>query len=93
MHNSILAIFSSLQLVRSWLSSREISSPLVARLLCKVIPASCPFERELKLFNRTLIYIPPLCKLNPFYEQFVELRFKSLVYLAEQCGEDLSSYY
>ncbi|MGC8711933.1 MAG: Mo-dependent nitrogenase C-terminal domain-containing protein [Leptodesmis sp.] len=30
--------------------------------------------------------------LNPFYEQLVELRFKSLMYLAEQCGEDITFY-
>jgi hypothetical protein len=77
-----------LSLIRQWLESVEINSPLLARFLCKIIPASCPFEREVKLFRRTIIAIPPLCKLNPFYQELMLLRYKSLVYLAEQCGED-----
>jgi hypothetical protein len=78
--------------VRQWLESIEIHHPKTARLLCKTIPARCPFEREIKLFDRTIASIPPLCKLNPFYDQIVEIRFKSLIYLADQCGEDITLY-
>jgi hypothetical protein len=77
---------------RQWLESVEIRNSHMARLLCRLIPARCPFERKLTLFNRTILYIPPLCKLNPLYDQFVELRFKSLVYLADECGEDITLY-
>lgn len=73
--------------LRFWIDSIEIHNPKVARLLCKVIPDHCPFEHTIKLRERTLLYIPPLCKLNPFYEQLVGLRFRSLSYLAEECGE------
>jgi hypothetical protein len=83
-------IYYLLQPVRKWLESLEIRSSETARLLCKVIPAGCPFKRTITIFNYN-IYIPPLCKLNPFYDQLVELRFKSLVYLAEECREDLTS--
>jgi hypothetical protein len=93
MNSLTLIVVSSLHSIRYWLGSRDIQSPIVARSLCKLIPAQCPFEREIKLFDRTIIYIPPLCKLNPFYEQLSELRFKALVYLADECGEDLTPYY
>jgi hypothetical protein len=78
--------------IRQWLESLEIRNPQVARSLCKLIPARCPFEREIKFLDRTLVRIPPLCKLNPFYDQIVSLRFKSLTYLADQCGEDVTVY-
>ena len=81
-----------LQPVRQWLESFKIENCRLARLLCTIIPASCPFEREIKFCDRTIIHIPPLCKLNPFYEQFVELRFKALCYLADECGEDVTMY-
>jgi Mo-dependent nitrogenase C-terminus len=68
--------------IRKWLTSIEIQNSQVAQLLCRIIPASCPFERDIKLFDFTLAHIPPLCKLNPFYDQIIELRFKSLTYLA-----------
>ncbi|KAF3890449.1 MULTISPECIES: Mo-dependent nitrogenase C-terminal domain-containing protein [Nostocales] len=84
--------FHPIQSIRQWLDSIEINDCKVAQRLCKTIPAQCPFERKLTLFNRTILYIPPLCKLNPFYEQLVMLRFKSLVYLADVCGEDVTVY-
>ncbi len=79
-------------LVGHWLEAREIHHPKLAHLLCKLIPARCPFERDLKLFGHTVFHIPPLCKLNPVYEQVVELRFKCLSYLADVCGEDVTMY-
>ncbi len=36
-------------LVRQWLESIKIDNPKVARFLCKMIPAQCPFERKIKL--------------------------------------------
>jgi hypothetical protein len=77
-----------LQPLRQWLEVIEINSPHVARLLCKIIPASCPFARKIELFKFTIVRIPPLCKLNPLYEQIVSLRFKALSYLSEQCSEN-----
>lgn len=81
-----------LQPIQHWLESIEIHNSKMARSLCTLIPARCPFERKINLFNRTVLDIPPLCKLNPFYDQLVELRFKSLVYLADECGEDITLY-
>jgi tellurite resistance protein len=78
--------------VKDWLDDMEIKDPRLARFMCKVIPAQCPFERDINLFGRTIAPIPPLCKLNPLYEQFVGLRFRSLSYLADDCKEDISEY-
>lgn len=81
-----------LQPLRQWVENIEIHNPKVARLLCKIIPAQCPFERDLMFFGHTVLHIPPLCKLNPLYMQFISLRFKSLTYLADVYGEDVTPY-
>ena len=81
-----------LRSLRQWLESIEIDNPKTAHLVCKMIPAHCPFERKIQFFERTLLSIPPLCKFNPIYDQLIELRFKSLVYLADECGEDVTLY-
>ena len=78
--------------VKDWLDGMNIKDPRLARFVCKVIPPQCPFERDINLFGRTVAHIPPLCKLNPLYEQFTTLRFRSLSYLADDCGEDISEY-
>jgi hypothetical protein len=78
--------------VRQWLEAIKIRNPQLARFLCQIIPAQCPFEREIKFCDRTVVRIPPLCKLNPLYEQIVSLRFRSLCYLADTCGEDITAY-
>ncbi|HAA28831.1 MAG TPA: nitrogenase, partial [Cyanobacteria bacterium UBA8553] len=67
--------------VREWLDGMEIHDPRVARFVCKMIPSQCPFERDVVLFGRKIVHIPPMCKLNPLYEQLVGLRFRALSYL------------
>lgn len=84
-------VLNVLQPLRQWLDDFEISDPEIARFLSSAIPAQCPFERDIVLFGRKIGHIPPLCKLNPFYEQLVGLRFRALCFLAEQ-GEDVQSY-
>ncbi|MEN9215080.1 MAG: Mo-dependent nitrogenase C-terminal domain-containing protein [Gloeomargarita sp. DG02_4_bins_56] len=74
--------------LRKWLDEMQIHDPKIARFLCRMIPAQCPFERDIVLFGRKIVHIPPMCKLNPLYEQLVGLRFRALSYLAEQ-GEDV----
>lgn len=78
--------------VRDWLDGLEIHNPRVARFLCKLIPSQCPFERDVVLFGHKLVHIPPMCKINPLYEQLVGLRFRALSYLADDCHEDISKY-
>jgi Mo-dependent nitrogenase C-terminus len=68
--------------MRQKLDAIEIQNSKLAGLLCRVIPASCPFESDIKLFGNLIIHIPPLCKLNPLYEQLISLRFRALSYLA-----------
>jgi len=84
--------FDLLHPLKQWLDNTAIKSPKLARLLCKFIPSQCPFEREVKIGDRTLFHIPPLCKLNPLYEQVVGLRFRALCYLADECGVDVTPY-
>jgi tellurite resistance protein len=81
-----------LQPVRHWLDGMEVHDPRVARFICKMIPSQCPFERDVTLFGRKIVHIPPLCKINPLYEQLVGLRFRALSYLADDRGEDISEY-
>ena len=72
-----------LQPIRQNLDAIEINNLRLAQFLCRFIPDSCPFERNIKLFGNLIVHIPPLCKLNPLYEQLIGLRFRALCYLAE----------
>lgn len=77
---------------RDWLDQLSIEDPRLARFVCKLVPAQCPFERDVTLFGKKVVHIPPMCKINPLYEQLVGLRFRALSYLADDCGEDVSPY-
>ncbi len=78
--------------IRNCLNKITIQDPVVAHRICAIIPTQCPFAREVKLLGHTVVRIPPLCKLNPLYNEVVALRFRALCYLADECGEDVSSY-
>jgi hypothetical protein len=69
--------------LRRWLDEIDPTDPAVARFLVRLIPAQCPFERDVTLFGRKVVHIPPMCKINPLYEQLVALRFRCLCRLAE----------
>jgi len=84
--------FDLLQPLRQMLERVEVRDRELAHRLCEMIPSQCPFEQDVKLFGRTLFHIPPMCKLNPLYEEVVALRFRALCYLADECGEDVSCY-
>jgi tellurite resistance protein len=77
---------------KEWLDQLEVHDPRLARFICKLVPPQCPFERDVKLFGRKVVHIPPMCKLNPLYDQLVGLRFRALSYLADDCGEDVTPY-
>ncbi|MGB8701887.1 MAG: Mo-dependent nitrogenase C-terminal domain-containing protein [Thermosynechococcaceae cyanobacterium] len=70
----------------------DVENAKFAKLLCAMIPAHCPFERDFMLFGHKLFHIPALCKFNPIYEQLIELRFRALIFLADRCGEDITIY-
>ncbi|WP_035984664.1 Mo-dependent nitrogenase C-terminal domain-containing protein [Leptolyngbya sp. KIOST-1] len=76
---------------RLWLDQLEVHDPRLARFVCKLIPSQCPFERDVVLFKKKLMHIPPMCKINPLYDQLVGLRFRALSYLADDCGEDVTA--
>jgi hypothetical protein len=78
--------------LRQWLDQIEIRNPEMAHSIARLIPAQCPFERDIIIAGHKIGHIPPLCKLNPFYEQLVSLRFRALCFLADECGEDIQSY-
>jgi hypothetical protein len=77
--------------LRQWLNELQVRDLRLAHRICQLIPRCCPFERDITAFGYT-IHIPPLCKLNPLYEEVVSLRFRALSYLANDCGEDVSQY-
>ncbi|MFN6560899.1 MAG: Mo-dependent nitrogenase C-terminal domain-containing protein [Nostoc sp. ChiSLP01] len=72
-----------LQMLQHKLDAIEIRNTELAQLLCRVIPSTCPFERSINLFGHFIVYIPPLCKLNPLYNQLIKLRFRAQCYLAQ----------
>jgi hypothetical protein len=69
--------------VRRWLDDIDPSDPEVAHFLVRLIPAQCPFERDVTLFGWKVLHIPPMCKINPLYDQLVALRFRCLCRLEE----------
>ncbi|BAZ48833.1 Mo-dependent nitrogenase family protein [Nostoc sp. NIES-4103] len=83
---------SILNQLRYQLEILEIHDYKLAKLLCKIIPSNCPFAKPVTINGHTLFQIPPLCKLNPLYEQLMTLRYKCLLYLVDQCGEDATKY-
>lgn len=83
---------SPLRSIKDWLDQVDIHDSRLARFLCRTIPAQCPFERDVNILGRKIAHIPPLCKLNPLYEQLVGLRFRALSYLADECHEDVTPY-
>ncbi|MCU0525222.1 MAG: Mo-dependent nitrogenase C-terminal domain-containing protein [Elainella sp. Prado103] len=78
--------------IRSGLHQIPIHSCNLAKLICKLIPPSCPFERDIRLLGHLLFHIPPLCKLNPLYDDLMYLRLRALTYLSEIQGEDITPY-
>jgi hypothetical protein len=70
-----------LSAIRDWLDRFPINDIQTAETICRLIPASCPFERDMKLFGRTLFHMPALCRINPLYEDLVSLRFRAEIFL------------
>ncbi len=86
-----LAKLDLLAPLRHWIDNLEITNAEQAHRICRLIPCTCPFERTFTLFGHTY-HIPPLCKLNPLYNEFVALRFRALSYLSDTCGVDVKDY-
>ncbi len=85
MSNISKILFDVLLPIRNWIDRVKIDNERLAIRVCELIPAQCPFERNITIFGHLIIHIPPLCKLNPLYEELVSLRFRALCYLADEC--------
>lgn len=83
--------FDILRPLRRWIDCIEVRNCQRAHLICRVIPSSCPFEQDIALFGYT-IHIPALCRLNPVYNEIVNLRLRALSYLTDICSEDTTPY-
>lgn len=77
--------------VKRRIENIPVKNPTRAHRIVSLIPADCPFERDIKVFGRVVGHIPPMCKINPLYEPLVMLRFKALCYLVDECGEDIAA--
>lgn len=66
-----------MKFLRNYLNSLDVSNKAIAQVICFLIPSACPFARTLQILNRKIV-IPPLCKLNPVYDELMKLRFKAL---------------
>lgn len=78
--------------IRRWIDSITVRNSRFAHFVCRLIPCKCPFEQEVILFGRKLFHIPPLCKLNPLYNELIGLRFRALAYLSDVCEADVTQY-
>ncbi|MFB2897515.1 Mo-dependent nitrogenase C-terminal domain-containing protein [Aerosakkonemataceae cyanobacterium BLCC-F50] len=91
-HKSPSIVDYILHPVRQFLDDIDVRDRQFAQLVCRLIPSQCPFARDIKVFGKTVLHIPPLCKINPLYDQLMSLRFRALSYLADRCGEDITIY-
>jgi hypothetical protein len=82
--------FKFVLFLQQWLNNLEIKQEQTARHIVRLIPAQCPFAREIRAFGKVIVRIPALCKLNPCYEQLIALRFRALCFLADRCGVDIT---
>jgi squalene cyclase len=57
-------------------------TPELARKWVGAIPAKCPFERQLWWGDTLVLYVPPLCALNPLSKQLYDIRLEAQTYLA-----------
>ena len=69
--------------LRRWLSTLEISNVYVAQWICRLVPNTCSEGYDLRLLGRTWLHFPPFCKLNPFADELLELRFRAADFLYE----------
>ncbi|PIG91867.1 hypothetical protein CSQ79_18625 [Gloeocapsopsis sp. IPPAS B-1203] len=51
--------FNMLQQIRQWLNCTAIQNPSLARRLCQLILAHCPFECNVQVFRRTFYIRSP----------------------------------
>jgi hypothetical protein len=57
--------------VKRTIDGINVESEQLSRFVVASIPAQCPFARKVSLNGKLLFEIPPLCKLNPAYDEVV----------------------
>jgi len=62
-------------------------TPELAKRWVDAIPSKCPFEREWRIRGVLVLYIPPLCPLNPFSTQLYRIRIEAQAYLDKMLRE------
>jgi hypothetical protein len=73
--------------LRNWITCFPITDIQTAKMICRLIPASCPFERNVKLLGRKF-HIPALCRLNPLYQELTILRFRAEIFLSADSNKN-----
>lgn len=64
-----------------WLEPHAWTEDLAKKWVDSV-PSKCPFERQVWWGDTLLLYVPPLCPLNPFSGQLYSIRLEAQTYLA-----------
>lgn len=68
--------------IKNVLGNLDINNNTQAAIVRTLVPSTCPFARTIVLGKYKLV-IPPLCKINPLYEELMMLRFKADCYIAD----------
>ncbi|CAN5304984.1 hypothetical protein BH10CYA1_BH10CYA1_53690 [soil metagenome] len=74
---------SLLNVLRNAIDHIDVHTMRTARLIVRLIPGQCPFERDIVIMHHKIAHIPPMCKINPVYDQLAYLRFRALSFLAD----------
>ena len=54
----------------------------LAQKWVQAVPSKCPFERQMWWGKTLLLYVPPLCPLNPLSAQLYSIRLEAQTYLS-----------
>ncbi|MEO1296092.1 MAG: Mo-dependent nitrogenase C-terminal domain-containing protein [Cyanobacteria bacterium J06636_16] len=69
--------------IRRWISAIEVHHVFIARWICRLIPNTCSATHDVRLFGRTVLSVPSLCRFNPFQDELTDLRFRAADFLYE----------
>lgn len=77
--------------LRRWLNTVEVRNVTIARWICRLVPNVCSPGYDVQLFGRTWLHLPPLCKLNPVFDELIDLRFRAGDFLYEYAEAQLQN--
>jgi len=64
----------------SFLRPRRWNKELAEKWI-NAIPDKCPFERQVWVGDKLVMYVPPLCPLNPLSRQLYSIKLEAKTYL------------